>query len=328
MHTFGKVLLVFVIILSGFAVYFSAKLLDQKRAWMEKAQKREAELADVTAKNRENQLVMHSKEAELHRLTLGWDKMWNNIPLNVAILEDGPPTINVDVGKDKKLIEKQQLYLFRTSGAPAGDATAEPAAGGVPPAEGAAPAAGSTPGAVKPAGASTYMGPFVVAGEPQETKSALSPDGRFTPDQIKGLSSGTVRVRTFLPTELILPFTAVQKEMLTVDEQVAATTGELKTQQTRMEAAQAEQSAREKEIEGNPALVGRTLPPEIINGLLATIAAEEEQRNSALELVKSLQTRLKDTVEKTIQLRGEIEQLVQSLPQPRTPQASREVSPR
>ena len=81
MHPLGKVLLVFAIFGSGCAIYFSGKLLDQKQAWMKKAEDREKELAEVTAKNKASQLLKETREAELNRLMLGWDRYWNNIQL-------------------------------------------------------------------------------------------------------------------------------------------------------------------------------------------------------------------------------------------------------
>lgn len=319
MHPLGKVLLFFAIVGSGFAIYYSAKLLDRKQEWMKKADAREKELAEITSKNRANQLIMRTREATLHKVTLGWDRYWNDVRLNVAQLENAPPTVTVGVGNDKRLKEKDRVFLFSVSGEKAET-----------PAEGAPPA-GATPEApAKPAGSSRYLGAFsVTAVAPDAPRSALAVDGRPTPEQLATLNSGSVRVRTLIPAELEMPFKNLQKDILIMDERIAETQGELKTQQTRFESAQAEQTAREKEIEGNAELKGRTLPSEVIDGLIASLAAEEELRNSALELVKSLQTRLKDTVERTAVLRGEIKQLVRSLPQPGSPQSAlRELSPR
>ncbi len=164
MHPLGKVLLVFTIIGSGCAVYFSAKLLDTKQAWMKKAEDREAELAKITEQIRNNQLLMQTREAELSRLMLGWDRYWNKIPLSVAKLDNAPPTITVNVGADQRLPEKQLLYLFATTD----DAAA--------PAEGAAPAAGAPPaeGADKPAApGSGHPG----AAQPAAVAASFQPDG-------------------------------------------------------------------------------------------------------------------------------------------------------
>jgi hypothetical protein len=162
----------------------------------------------------------------------------------------------------------------------------------------------------------------------EQARVGLAPEARVTPEQIASWNSGTVRVRTLVPTELEQRFTDLEKQILVVDELITSTQNDIKRHGEQQTVAELELDARQKEIEGNPELKDRTLPAEIKFGLLATLASEEEQRNSALEIVKSLQTRLKDTVERIAAIKTELEQMVRSLPQPASQQAQREVSPR
>lgn len=341
MHPIGKVLLGFVLIGCAAAGYMASRTLHVKQAWMRRVEEREQQLADITRTSKANQSLKDAREAELQREMLGWDRYWNNVRLNVANVDPKtPPTIVIGIGSDKGLTPKQRVFLFAEA-APAAEPAADskpaetppadkPAEGGEKPAD--KPAEGAGPVPAKPAadpaaGGKKYLGMFVVTSADAD-RSSLAPDERFTPERLAALTSGTCRVRTLIPTEYEQYFTKLEQQFLVLDETIAANQADIQRHEEQRLVAEEELASRRKEIEGDPAMKGRTLPPEHIDGLLATLATEEEGRNSALELVKSLQTRLKDTVERTAEIRTQLVQLVQSLPQPREQQARKEGSPR
>jgi hypothetical protein len=106
--------------------------------------------------------------------------------------------------------------------------------------------------------------------------------------------------------------------LLIADEYLAAKKDDVVLQTRMLAAANAELDQRMKEINGDPQNEGKELPPEIINGFVATMLDEEELRNAALEAVDRLVHDLKHTTDSIQRIHKINQQLVNTLPQPAT----------
>src|SRR5262245_33064077 len=108
MHTSGKVLAGFVIVLAAVAVWMSAKAYGTRKAWMEAAQKNQAEIEKNEELIATKQKLVDDKRAELARLMIGWDRYWPGLKGNVRA--DG--TIALSVGTNHGIRQDQLLWVF------------------------------------------------------------------------------------------------------------------------------------------------------------------------------------------------------------------------
>lgn len=279
MHTSGKVLAWFVVLLGCGAVVLTGKALAIRTAWMEKAQKYEADYARNAVQLDERVVKLQQIRNELERQMLGWDRYWANIP--GGVLDPVKGQIQLDLGTNRGLQDKQVVYVFVQN----------------------------------PDGTSTYAGNFRVS-TVQPARAALDAVWRVRPGDLGAIPQGRWRVRTMIPTPDQTRFTDLEVQLLVADEQLAASHRGLELQVALGKVAEQHSDFRFKEVNGDPALAANEVPPEIKAGLLATMAEVEESRNTALAEVDHLRRELKTTNEEFNRILGLNQELTESLPQP------------
>lgn len=283
MHVLGKVLLFFVFAGAAAAVFLSARALEIRSKWMDKAQKLEKQVQDNEVALKEKRATLQQTRNEFSRVMLGWDRMFPGIgggvqPNGVAQLSVGRPFLE----------DKQVVQLF----------------------------------AVDAAGQSLYLGPFKVTAL-ADNRSGLAANWRVRPGDIPNLPGGvTFRVRTLVPPSYPARFDELEVQLSAADERVAANQRELEAQTAQIQVAEEHLALRLKEINGDADLKGKDLPPEAIEGLLAVIVTEEEARNAALAEDDRLRRRLKEAIDAFNKTRAENGRLANGLPQPSRPSAS------
>jgi hypothetical protein len=277
MHTSGKVLAWFVVLGAAGAIFLSAKTLAIRNAWMQKAQQNE----EAFLKNQEL-LVVKTREydnklSELSRTMLGWDRYWPEVESRLN--RDG--SLQLGLGTTNGVQPEQVFFIF----------------------------------GLNPDGSSRYVGDFKVVGKLTETTCLAKPNwfqhaGDLTPGTFK------VRVRTLIPNQYQARLAALEQQILAVEQSVLTNQSELEREGQLTEQTEKLIAARLTEINGDPALEGKTLPPVNVKGLIAAMADEEEARNAALVRIDQLLRDLKKTREKFIETLKINRQLTESLPRP------------
>jgi hypothetical protein len=274
MHTSGKVLAWFVVVGSLAAIYLSAKTLGVRKAWMEAAQKNEADFLknqeQIFAKTRE----LTAKRAELARTMLGWDNYWPEV--DVRVNADG--TILTGLGTTLGLKPDQVVYVF----APQAD------------------------------GSSKYVGDFKL-NNVRETQSGGKANwflhaGDLTPGQFKA------RLRTMIPNQHQARLGALDQQLLAANLVVVSNQAELERQAELLKQSEQLIAKRLSEINGDADLQGKKLPEVHVKGLLAAMRDEEEARNAALIESDQLMRDLKHTREEFMRTLKANRQLTEALP--------------
>lgn len=289
MHTLGKVLMFFVLIGWIAAVILSVKYLDLRNQWMARAQKLEKEYTDNIAQVETRRKTLALKQKELARLMLPWDRYWNNIAGQV---DTSNPKPALDVGTNRGLQEKQQVFLF----------------------------------GLNTDGTSTYAGANRVA-TTREDRAQFEPVWRVRAGDVPAAT--TWRVRSMIPAHYETRFNDIEVQFLIAEEDLKSQQRELARQKEAIAVAEEHLQLRIGEINGVKELEGKPLPAEISKGLLTVMVEEEEIRNAALAEVDRLLRSLKDANERFERIRRENSQLVGSLPQPESaPEANVNVTNR
>lgn len=274
MHTSGKVLAWFVVIGGLAAIYLSAKTLSIRNEWMKLAQKNEADIL----KNDEQILVktrqLDSLRSEFARSMLGWDRYWPEVESRLN--QKGELLLGLGTGYGVQ--PDQVLYIF----------------------------------APQPDGSSKYLGDFRVT-KPGETNVVAVPNwfryaGQIIPGEYK------VRVRTQILNQFQARLGGLEQQLLAADQTVLDNESELAKQVQLTEHADKLITTRLTEINGDPALEGKTLPDVNIKGLIAAMADEEEARNAALLETDRLLRELKTTRESFVETLKANQKLTESLP--------------
>jgi hypothetical protein len=277
MHNSGKVLLAFVAIGAAVEIWLSAKALGIRTAWMQVAQKNEAEIL----KNQEQILLktreLNSKQSELARTMLGWDRVWPEA--DARMIQDG--SLQIGLGTSYGVQPDQVLFVF----------------------------------ALNADGSSRYLGDFKVSGKLTETSCMTKPNwfqhaGDVTPGTYK------VRVRTLIPNQYQSRLGSLEQQILAAEQSIQTNQSELERQTQLAEQTDNLIETRLTELNGDPALEGKTLPPVNVKGLLAAMVDEEEARNAALVTIDQLLRDLKKTREQFIETLKANRQLTDSLPRP------------
>lgn len=283
MHTSGKVLAWFVVIGAVCAIWLSAKTLAIRSAWMQAAHKNEADFNANQEKIAVKSRELDNKRSDLARTMLGWDRYWPEV--DSRLNQDG--SLQLGLGTSQGVRLGEVLFIF----------------------------------AINPDGSSRYVGDFKVAGKLTEVSCLTQPNWfRNAGD----LSSGTakVRVRSLIPNQFQSRLDALDQQILAVEQTFLSHQAELERQTQLTEQTEKLIATRLSEINGDPALDGKTLPPVNIKGLLAAMVDEEEARNAALLEIDQLLRSLKRTREQFVETLKANRQLTESLPRPSVSEAT------
>jgi len=277
MHISGKIAAWFVAIGIVVSVYFSAKMLSIRDAWMKIAQENEKKIKDNDEEIAKQIRIRDEKRTLLARTMFSWDRYWNDVQIVGNVAGD----LNLKVGTSLGVQKDQVLYVF------------------VPNAD----------------GTWAYVGDFKVtnAGDAQVVAKAHS---RRRPTDAKQVTAQNARVRTMVPDPFLSRLGALDEQLLAAELTLKMNNEFLKSQGTLGELTAAQIAAREAEINGNPALAGQALPRVNINGLITALVEEEEARHAALLEADRLMRELKAARDEFAKVRRDNEQRVQSLPRP------------
>jgi hypothetical protein len=277
MHTSGKVFAWLAVVGAAAAIFMSSKALAVRSAWMNVAQKNEADIQKnqetILARTRE----LDSKRGDLARTMYGWDRYWNDI--DARIDQQGMLTL-ANLGTSSGVKPEQVLFVF----------------------------------ALNPEGHSKFVGNFRVT-KPNEVNCVARPNWfLFAGNPVAGQFKA--RVRTMIPNQYQARLGALDQQILAADQIQQTNTAELERQVQLTERTDKLIESRLSEIEGAPDLAGRNLPPENVKGLLTAIVHEEGEWHTALREADRLRRELKRTREQFAATIDANRQLTDKLPQP------------
>ncbi len=278
MHISGKIAAWFVALGIVVSIFFAAKALAVRDAWMQVAQANEKKIKENEEELAKKRKLLVEKKVEFARTMLGWDRQWPNVQV-----AGNPQTgMTLGIGTGSGVQPDQVLYVFVQN------------------------ADGQT---------TTYVGDFKVS-KPGEAQIDVKPYSRRRPDAPKQLPSQIARVRTILPNAYLARLGALDQQMLAADLTITSNKEELDRQAVLLQQAEGLIATRMAEIDGDPNLQGKQIPAVHIKGLLTSIADEDEARNAALIEADRLMRALKRARDKFAATRKQNEQRVQSLPKP------------
>ncbi len=276
MHISGKIAAWLVAVGIVIAAYMSVKAFAVRDAWMQLAQKNEAEIRKNDEIIAEKTRKFEDDRAKLARTMHGWDRYWADIP--AAVNQQGD--LSLQLGTDRGLQPDQVLYVFMP----------------------------------KEDGSSVYVGDFKVTRAAANQIQARPNSRRRSGDAKAGQFAA--RVRTLLPIQYLSRLETLNQQLLAAELTIGTNKDELDRQQKLFDQTEKLIAARMAEINGNPELAGKSLPSVHIKGLLTSIVEEEEARNGALIEADKLRRALKQARDRFAQVRRENQDRLQSLPQP------------
>ncbi len=164
MHVSGKVAAWLVVVGIGVAVFFSAKTLAIRDAWMKIAQDNEKKIRENDEEIKKREKILDESRSKLARTMLGWDRYWPDVQI-----AGNPQTgLTLGIGTGKGVQADQVLYVF------------------VPNAN----------------GTSTYLGDYK-ASAPGDNQVQAKPNSRRRPADGKQVQAQNSRVRTLLPNAFL-----------------------------------------------------------------------------------------------------------------------------
>src|SRR5262245_60238601 len=108
MHISGKIAVWLAVIAIIVTVYFSAKTLAVRDAWMERAQKNEAEIRKNDEEIEKQTRIRNDSQTKLARTMLAWDRVWTDVPITGQVAGD----LNLQIGTPRGVEQGQVLYVF------------------------------------------------------------------------------------------------------------------------------------------------------------------------------------------------------------------------
>jgi hypothetical protein len=277
MHYSGKIAAGLVVALIAIAIYFSAKAFGVRDAWMQLAQKNEDEIKKNEATIAEKTRKFEDERAILARTKHGWDRDWSDVPAQINQQGD----LTLALGTARGMQPDQILYVF----VPNQDGT------------------------------SVYVGDFKVT-RAAENQVLARPNSRRRAGDVKQVQLPPVRVRALLPIQYLSRLETLNQQLLAAELTIATNKDEVERQGRLFDQTEKLIAARMAEINGNPQLAAKPLPPVHVKGLLTSIVDEEEGRNAALIEADRLRRELKQARDRFAQVRRENHERLKSLPQP------------
>lgn len=283
MNIFGKICLWLSVVGFIASIVLTSRVLATRMAWMTQNQKLEEEFQKNQEEVAKRKSELKVKRDELTRLMLDWDRVWDDVAVQV---DPAGGALQTAVGSNRGLQDKQVVWAFQKN----------------------------------QDGSSQLAGEFKV-GNLRDELAVLTPNWRLRPGDTQGWQAGNWRIRSLVPSYYGERLTATEVALLIADEDLAAKKDDVVLQTKMVAAATAELDQRMKEINGDQQNEGKELPTEIIKGFLATMLDEEELRNTAIASVDQLNHNLKRTTERIARIHKVNQRLVKSLPQSNTPPA-------
>lgn len=283
MHVSGKIAAWFVAVLIIVAVVFASKAFAVRDAWMQQAQKNEAEIRKNAEEIAARTKAFLEQRGLLARTMIGWDREWPSVGGRL----EANGNIALQLGTNSGVQTDQVLYVFLPN----------------------------------PDGTSVYLGDFKVT-KVTDNSATGRPNSRRRPADLKAAQFQSGRVRTLVPNQYIARLGAVDQQLLSAEQSVAVNKEELARQALLSDQTDKLIAARLNELNGDKNLEGQPLPVVHIKGLLTAIVDEEEARNAALIEADKLMRELKRTRDRFEQIRKENRESIDSLPRPASRETS------
>ncbi len=282
MNVWGKVLAVMVVIAGLASMVLTAKLITVRNSWTAKAQAFVKNYADASKQTREaaeqRQLVLH----ELERMNREWGtdfRAAGGVPTQLLSPAEG--RLEVGLGLGAGLAEKQLIHGFE----------------------------------IKADGTSVYRGPYVVFGPPQAERSAVQPLWRIRPGEPGEWQAGRWRWRSSIPAGYSQHFDELMANFTKEDETLADRKASSAIQDKLIADATLALARRQAELVGGDELPkDEIVPPEFRLGLVSTLEAAEEERNSVLLEIDALRRQVRAARDAVVQLQQDNLALTAKLP--------------
>ena len=282
MNVWGKVLAVMVVIAGLASMVLTAKLITVRNSWTAKTQSFAKNYADAAKQTREaseqRQLVLH----ELERMNREWGtdfRAAGGVPTQLLNPADGKLEVQLGVGAG--LQEKQLVHGFE----------------------------------IKADGSSVYRGPYSVFGPPQAERSAMQPAWRIRPGEPAEWQAARWRWRSSIPSGYSEQFDKLMGDFTRSDEALADRNASIAIQDKLIADATLALQRRQAELVGGEELPkDESIAPEFRLGLVSTLEATEEERNSVLLEIDALRRQVRDARDAVVQLQQQNVALTQKLP--------------
>ena len=280
MHTSGKVLAFLVVLLAITASVLTAKLVQVRNSWTAKSVASKNKFNDISPKIVALQAQIDSLNNELFRSRELWGSFF--FPVQTEVLNPNDGTVRVGVGSDNGVRDKFLMHGFETA----------------------------------EDGTSIYRGSFLPV-DIQNNTASLKPNWRANPEEIRTWKPGNWRWRNLVPPGYVDNFdkqlTTILKHEETLSDRVRTLKGQVKL----LAEANAKLKLREAELVGGAELPKtESVNPEFRDGLVAAMAAAEEDRNQTLLTIDKLRRDVRSVQADIEQMLSDNIELTIRLPQP------------
>uniref|UniRef100_A0A7C4QPV0 Uncharacterized protein n=1 Tax=Schlesneria paludicola TaxID=360056 RepID=A0A7C4QPV0_9PLAN len=279
MNVWGKVFAVLVVLAAIANTFLTAKLIQVRNSYAAKAKGFETKYDTARAKLQEVRRQAEQLRNEWEATERDWGLRW---VVNTQVTNAATGQLAVDLGTNHRLKDQQLLHGFEVLGE----------------------------------GQTVYRGAFVVT-TAQADRSALQATWRVRPEDAQTWQSTRWRWRTMIPSGYSKRFDEQAMAFSLLDETLADRRATLQIQEQLIRNAQQQRKRRIAELLGGEELsTEESLPPEYTQGLAATLATTEEERNKVIVEIDDLRRRVRQARDAVRRLQQQNEQLVLKLPQP------------
>lgn len=290
MHITGKIFAALVVLAGLGATILTAKLVTVRNSWTAKTQSFETNFKkgteEVVQARQQRLLVL----AELERLNRDWGTDFRSpggVPTQILQVADG--RLEVGLGSNVGVKEKQIIHGFE----------------------------------IQADNTTIYRGPFEVMAGVQAERCAATPKWRLRPGEPGTWQAGRWRWRSAVPAGYSKRFDDQGINFTRSDETLADRSASLAIQGRLLTETKAALQRRTAELVGGAELPQEeSLPQEFRLGLVATLEASEEERNSVLVEIDDLRRQVRAARDDVQRLHQENLKLTAQLPQAATPAAN------
>ncbi|MEW4529799.1 hypothetical protein [Maioricimonas sp. JC845] len=269
MHVLGKVCLAFVVIGAIGAMILTSMLLDVRSHWMDQVESRHEQYVTQKEQLADARVAVSELEQEINRHMQAWGRSWSAVNSGVTNARNGEVTLGVGLASGLgsraqiagRPLESINIQLF----APQQD------------------------------GSSLYLGDFKLKG--LDANQALAQLNRAPlPGEAESWPAGTYRVRELVPPSWRGVLGELQTELTIAAQDLQEEEGRLQLQEQHLASSQELLQQRMHELEGDPN-APEDAEQSVVDGLVATLARLEDQRNQELQATNSLRRQLSDMIE-------------------------------
>lgn len=283
MHTLGKVLAWFVVLLAIGGVVLTTKVLARRNAATAQLEKNRATYEESIAPLDEARVNLRRAQEAYTQAIHGWTPLYG---ANLPIVPGNPGEIAIrNLGQTSGLQAGKRLHVFTANAA----------------------------------GQSVYLGPFTVSEVFGDQTNAVADFPLRAADQanwanLVGQSAG--RVYGSVPSSGPQSVLHLQQLLVRKHELLEAEQALLGVRQKEVNIANEHLNYRNNELHGDPNLEGErgALPQFVIDGLVKAIEDADENRNGTLAEVDDLRHRIKASYDEILKLEAANKALVDTLP--------------